>query len=121
MKRRVPVFLKRTAYPLYHRICNRSTLTVVMFHRVMPRDDPRWDTEFPFGTVTDAFFAQCLRFFAKHYNVVALADLVASRRGDRQLPPRSLLITFDDGYADNEEYALPLLQQHELPAVVFVY
>src|SRR5665213_2694396 len=121
MKRRVPVFLKRTAYPLYHRICNRSTLTVVMFHRVMPRDDPRWDNGNARWTVTDGYFRECLRLFKRHYNVITLDDVLASRRGERPLPSRSLLITFDDGYADNAEFALPLLQEQNLPAVLFVF
>ncbi len=121
MKGRVPVFLKRIVYPLYHRLHNRSTLTVVMFHRVMPRSDPRWDAGDTRWTVTDGYFRQCLRLFKRHYNVVTLDDVLASRRGERPLPPRSLLITFDDGYADNAEFALPLLQEQRLPAVLFVY
>jgi Polysaccharide deacetylase len=38
----------------------------------------------------------------------------------RRLPPRSLLITFDDGFADNIEYALPLLRMHCVSATVFI-
>jgi peptidoglycan/xylan/chitin deacetylase (PgdA/CDA1 family) len=36
------------------------------------------------------------------------------------LPARPLLITFDDGWADNEEFALRALRERNLPAVVFV-
>ena len=112
---------KRLFYPLYHRLNNSDTLTVAMFHRVLKRNDPRWASALPDWTVSDDIFEQCLRFFGRHYNVVQLSDVIASYRGERPLPKRSLLITFDDGYADNEEYALPLLRRYGLPAVVFVF
>jgi hypothetical protein len=53
---------------------HRDTLTVVMFHRV--RDDPRWDEANPRDTVSTDFFADCLRFFRRHYDVVSLGDVM---------------------------------------------
>jgi peptidoglycan/xylan/chitin deacetylase (PgdA/CDA1 family) len=108
------------ALSLYHRVRNRQVLTVAMFHRVLKRDDPRWETALHSWTVPDDVFDECLAFFRRHYALVKLDDVKASLEGTRRLPPRSLLITFDDGYADNSDYALPLLRKHRVPATVFV-
>lgn len=40
--------------------------------------------------------------------------------GQVELPKRPLLITFDDGYADNWEYAFPLLKQYNMTAVFYI-
>lgn len=108
------------ALSLYHKVRNRQVLTVAMFHRVLKRDDPRWETALYSWTLPDDVFDECLTFFRRHYALVKLDDVKASLEGTRPLPPRSLLITFDDGYADNSEYALPLLRKHRVPATVFI-
>jgi peptidoglycan/xylan/chitin deacetylase (PgdA/CDA1 family) len=51
---------------------------------------------------------------------VTLRDCLAAARGERQLPPRPVILTFDDGYLDNYVNAFPLLQRYGMPAVVFV-
>src|SRR5579871_5690312 len=79
---------------LFHRIRNRNTLTVVAFHRVLSRNDPRWPGALPEFTVSTGFFEQCLLFFRRHYNPIGIEELAASAAHGRQLPPRSLLITF---------------------------
>lgn len=104
----------------YHRVRNADSLTVVMFHRTLGRDDPRWALCDPDYTLEDHLFAQSLAFFARHYRVVSLAEVVAAQRGERRLPPRALLISFDDGWADNVAHALPALRRAGLPAVMFV-
>jgi peptidoglycan/xylan/chitin deacetylase (PgdA/CDA1 family) len=108
------------ALSLYHRLRNRRTLTVVLFHRVLSRDDPRWETSLSPWTVADDTFDECLAFFRRHYTLIALDDVRASMEGTRRLPPRSLLITFDDGFADNIDYALPLLRKYGASATVFI-
>lgn len=108
------------ALDAWHRRRNRDRLTVIMFHRVLSTQDPRWPTADPEYTLADDLFAACLGFFRRHYNVIALDDLLAARQGQRRLPERPLLITFDDGWSDNEEYALPHLRAAGLPAVMFV-
>lgn len=100
-----------------HRLRNRRSLTVAMFHRVLPESDPRWGYSDPEYTISTPIFARCLEFFREHYNVIGVADLLDD---SRPLPERALLVTMDDGWSDNEQFALPILRQHGVPAVVFV-
>ena len=104
----------------YHRLRNRWRLTVVMFHRVLDEQDARWFSADPTWTVSARVFAECLEFFQAHYNVVGIEQLRQACTNQQPLPERPLLITFDDGWADNAEYALPCLRATGLPAVVFV-
>jgi peptidoglycan/xylan/chitin deacetylase (PgdA/CDA1 family) len=54
------------------------------------------------------------------YAVVDLDAVLDHYAGVRPLPPRSVLITFDDAYADFAEHAWPVLQRHGLAATLFV-
>jgi peptidoglycan/xylan/chitin deacetylase (PgdA/CDA1 family) len=117
--------VRRAAYScgalsLYHRLRNADSLTVVMFHRTLSPDDPRWASCDPDYTLRRDLFVRALAFFGAHYNVVSLQDVLDARRGLRRLPPRALLLTFDDGWADNADHALPELQRAGMPAVMFV-
>jgi peptidoglycan/xylan/chitin deacetylase (PgdA/CDA1 family) len=105
---------------VYHRLRNGNVLTVVTFHRLLMQDDVRADTALAQWSMTPAVFDQCLAFFARHYVPVSIADVLAAQKQERALPRRSLLVTFDDGYADNVDYALPLLKKHRVPALFFV-
>lgn len=105
---------------LYHRVRNADSLTVVMFHRTLSPEDPRWRTCDPDYTLATRWLADSLAFFRRHYHVVSLEQVLASRRTGTPLPPRALLITFDDGWADNADYALPELRKAGLPALMFV-
>ena len=104
----------------WHRRRNKDALTIVLFHRVLERTafepaspDAAW-------IISDSLFRQCLRFFRRHYSVVCLSDVWANRHQARPLPPNPLVITFDDGWTDNESIAMPVLQEFTLPAVFFV-
>lgn len=108
------------ALGLYHRLRNADSLTVVMFHRTLRPDDPRWSACDPDYTLSDDLFRRSIAFFARHYTVVSLAQVLRARREGGALPPRALLITFDDGWLDNVDYALPALRAAGLPAVMFV-
>lgn len=105
---------------LYHRMRNADTLTVVMFHRILPPADARWATSDPDYTLSVQHFAASLAFFRRHYNVVSLQQVTDFGTTGGHLPKRALLITFDDGWADNADHALPELHRAGMPAVMFV-
>ncbi|MES2669802.1 MAG: polysaccharide deacetylase family protein [Pseudomonadota bacterium] len=108
------------ALGLYHRVRNADSLTVVMFHRTLRPDDPRWASCDPDYTLGEDLFVSSLDFFRRHYRVVSLQDVLRARRDGTGLPSRALLISFDDGWLDNVDYALPALRSAGLPAVMFV-
>lgn len=89
-------------------------LAIVIFHRVLPAPDPL----FP-GEVDAAQFARLCGWFKRWFQVLPL-DQATERLKQGSLPARALAITFDDGYADNHEVALPILLEHGLPACFFV-
>ena len=89
-------------------------LTTLIFHRVVPEPDPL----FP-GEMHQRRFDRTMRAVAKVFRVIPLADAVQHLSAGR-LPARSLVITFDDGYSDNEQIALPILQRYGLTATFFV-
>ena len=105
---------------LYHRIRNRNTLTVIMFHRVLDPGDPRWITCDPDYTLSAQLFRQCLKLLLRHYRIVGVDDVLKAKEGTKPLPARALLLTFDDGWQDNYAYALPVLREMGLPAAIFV-
>src|SRR5581483_4248279 len=66
-------------------------------------------------------FEQQLAYLNEHgYTTLSLAQAIADSNGIQQAPPRSLLLTFDDGYADNVHVALPLLQAYDMRATLFI-
>jgi len=91
-----------------------SRLSILIFHRVHAVPDPL----FPFEPDAQRF-ESLMRFVARTFRVMTLGEAV-DRLAQDTLPPRSLVITFDDGYADNAKVALPILQSFGLRATFFV-
>jgi peptidoglycan/xylan/chitin deacetylase (PgdA/CDA1 family) len=90
------------------------TLRVLMYHKV---NDLRPN---PTTVPTEAFAEQMALLGELGYTPVSLADVRDHFVADEPLPPGAVLITFDDGYRDNLENALPILRRHGYPAVIFV-
>lgn len=65
------------------------------------------------------FVAQIDGLLRHGWSFVDVDTLLGALDGDRELPPRSLLLTFDDAYVDLLEVALPVLVERGIPAVVF--
>jgi peptidoglycan/xylan/chitin deacetylase (PgdA/CDA1 family) len=70
-------------------------------------------------SITPKKFEAALRFLTAYYAPVHLQDVLTNCDG-RGLPPRAMLITFDDAYASVAQWAAPLCQQFGVPALFFV-
>ena len=72
--------------------------------------------------VTPAAFEQQMDWLARNgYTVVTFARLARFLEGKEALPPKSVVITIDDGYRSSYEIAYPILKKHGFPATVFLY
>ncbi|MQA36962.1 polysaccharide deacetylase family protein [Rugamonas aquatica] len=89
-------------------------LSILVYHRVLAQPDALLP-ELPDARLFDRHMALLKRCF----NVLPVSEAVARLRQGR-LPARAACITFDDGYADNAEWALPILQRHGLRAAFFI-
>jgi len=54
------------------------------------------------------------------YRVMGLGEALAALFGDGALPPRAVVLTFDDGYRNFREHAFPILRQFGFPATVYL-
>ena len=92
----------------------KDRLSVLIFHRVLAEADPLLPEE-----MTAALFLKDMQLLRRKFNVLSLSEGL-DRLRNGTLPPYSLCLTFDDGYRDNYEVALPILERLGLPATFFV-
>jgi peptidoglycan/xylan/chitin deacetylase (PgdA/CDA1 family) len=98
-----------------HSRWRRSRLLILCYHGISLKDEHEWRSLF----VTPAFFRRRLEILARRgYRVLPLGDAVRMLR-EGSLPPKSVVITFDDGYHDFHLHAFPLLREFGFPATVY--
>jgi peptidoglycan/xylan/chitin deacetylase (PgdA/CDA1 family) len=91
---------------------------ILMYHRVSACVS---GSRHPEISVSPQRFAdQLAALRALDCSVVPLSAYVAYRRGEAPLPPRAVVLTFDDGYLDNYEHAFPILQAFGCGATIFL-
>lgn len=94
-------------------------LRVLTYHRVANSDDAGlFDPSLI--SATPAVFERQMRHLAWSYNVVGTEQVLEWLESGRPIPPRAVLITFDDAYGDFASTAWPILSRYNLPATLFV-
>ncbi|MCC7173869.1 MAG: polysaccharide deacetylase family protein [Bryobacterales bacterium] len=91
-------------------------VAILCYHGVSMDDEHLWNPRY---FITPAALEQRFRALRERYNVLPLGEAVR-RLYERALPPRSAVITFDDGGHDFYQRAFPLLRKYELPATVYL-
>ncbi len=85
---------------------------ILFYHRVDDQETNSW-------TISRKDFAKQINWFEKNFDLVDLSECQRRIRSGNNKRP-TLAITFDDGYADNCAYALPMLIRKKIPVTYFV-
>jgi len=92
----------------------RARLSILIYHRVLTEPDPLLKTKHDHKS-----FDTQINYLSHHFNILPLYEAVQRLRSGT-LPSRAACITFDDGYSDNAEVALPILQKYGASATFFI-
>jgi peptidoglycan/xylan/chitin deacetylase (PgdA/CDA1 family) len=86
---------------------------ILVYHGICRNDHLRFNTLF----VKLKTFESQLRLYKNHFNLISLDDFYHQKFSNDKF---NICLTFDDGFANNYKYVLPLLEQYEVPAAFFV-
>jgi peptidoglycan/xylan/chitin deacetylase (PgdA/CDA1 family) len=87
---------------------------ILGYHRISATQDDVYEV-----CVSPENFAGHMEALIKYAHPIRLSKLVQCLKQD-SLSPKSVAVTFDDGYADNLYFAKPILEKHGIPATVFI-
>jgi peptidoglycan/xylan/chitin deacetylase (PgdA/CDA1 family) len=90
---------------------NRKLSVILNYHSIHPAHK--------FATKPGEFYQQ-MEYLKSNFRVVSLHDFYKLKKTEKDLPDKLAMVTFDDGYKDNYEYAFPILSEFGIKAAVFV-
>jgi peptidoglycan/xylan/chitin deacetylase (PgdA/CDA1 family) len=97
-------------------IQKKYVVPILMYHSVNPNAHPKNRL-----VVSANSFKRQMHFLKScHYNVIPLESVARLIKDRKKLPPKTVAITFDDGYKDVYVYAFPILRKYNLPATIFI-
>ncbi len=94
---------------------------VLAYHRVLPRsEEANFAYDLELVSAWEEEFDWQMAYVARHHEVITCVELARFSETGKWPSRPCALITFDDGYLDNHDVAMPILQRHGIPAVIFV-
>ncbi len=105
-------------HPVTRVLC-RDRVRVLCYHKVSSIPQTNIYIQ-ELAVPVDKFTAQMHFLARKGFNIITLDELISCRGENRNPPPRTVIITFDDGYRDNYENAFPILREHGFKADIFL-
>jgi biofilm PGA synthesis lipoprotein PgaB len=91
--------------------------TVLSYHEIAEKTDAL----IPEYAVSPTMFVRQIDWLRNNgYNFISVDDILAHKAGQKMLPPKAVLVTFDDGYRSAYDHALPFLKMLGIPSVVAV-
>lgn len=93
---------------------------VLMYHHIQPEAQAKEKGQTAL-TVDAGFFDIQMKYLAENgYTTLFANELTSALRNHTVLPAKSIVVTLDDGYADNYIYALPILEKYNLKANIML-
>src|SRR5215467_10378554 len=94
----------------------RAQTLIFCYHRLVDK------VRYPGTEITPAAFEAQMKELKDHgITVISMQDLLAWKRGEKNIPPRCAVITFDDGWKSQYEVAWPILKKYGYPVTLFIY
>lgn len=91
---------------------------ILAYHSVV--EEPQ-RTDYILGSSRSrADFERHMETLARKFSPVTIDDIAEFARSGRKLPTHAVAVTFDDGFADNYEIALPILNRYGIPATFYI-
>lgn len=119
MRSLIFTFLNLAGLIKLFRFIHRNAVTILMLHGVMDEEIPStWVPLRP--QVSRKQLHSTLKILSNYYSFIGLEDAVDMLTGSAPLKPKSLVLTFDDGYRNQLKHALPILQAFKAPATIFL-
>lgn len=110
--RRAVFYILYFLYLFIRPFLRKPEVAVLMYHSI---SDNEW-----FFAVSPQEFERQMRYVKRYCNPIPLRHVAEYIEGKRSLPPRSVAITFDDGYKDFLVNALSVLEKYQVPATIFI-
>jgi len=111
--------LWRTGALALTRPLRSDRLLVLRYHSVCADDTAPEYVSSSIAVPVRAFDGQ-MRYLSRHFQCISIDEAISSLREKRAFERPSVVVTFDDGYRDNYEYALPILAQYRIPATIYL-
>jgi len=98
-------------------VVDQTAQTIIFcYHRLVDK------VRYPGTEITPQVFEQQMKMLKdRGITVIGLQDLLAWKRGEKNIPPRCAVITFDDGWKSQYEVAWPMLKKMGYPVTMFIY
>lgn len=113
------IILIAVVYLIY--IINNPKIAVICYHNIgRAEEKANFPKEEEWTIDVDNFEEQLKMLKDNNYKTLTLEEFYNWKQGKLKLPYKSVLITFDDGFLSNYEYAFPLLKKYNMNATVFL-
>lgn len=94
-------------------------IPVLMYHHLLMEEENTYGNN-PAVITVEAFEEQMAYMHKYGFNTITLLELEKFLEGELEVPKRSVVITFDDGYSSNYHYAYPILKKYGFEASIFL-
>lgn len=104
-----------------HKACRllfRRKILILYFHNIVSPEGSWFETSN--NSLTEDVFLKQMRYLKKYYHILSLDECVAILEKKKKIKPYSVVLTFDDGYANHYRYVFPALKKLGLPATFFI-
>lgn len=114
------ILLKKILFHLgvfrVYKLANQNVISILMYHGCWPGNIDAELKYYAGKHIEPLEFENQLKLIRKYCSPVSLLDVLYKNN----VPPNAVVITFDDGYRNNFQYAFPLLKKYHVPATIFV-